>query len=485
MKFICEKCERVFEDRAHLARHEARKTPCQITPAHQCACGRRYAHPSGLYRHRKNCAGICAPAAASRPTQPAQPAQSGPPAQHITIHNVHNGPVMLVQNSGALVQNSGIMQANVMAMAGGAATLPGWPKKWPPQPLPRPFDPPRFTITLEMLRRAMAAGTSDPAACLRGEPVAVAALLVEIVKSVHELSPADRNMYLDPSRADQVLVYVPERWEVRPLLDAIRLIFGRVIGELAEALPGVSKQHQDMARGAGEGYRKRQEEVVKRSRIAMAAHLKNLQIRTGEASCWMGEPSPDAPAELREFGTERHGQLTGLEVVAHLENALQVYNAQDYAEHKAEDMAQMALNLFARLQLRGQPGNLTALLVGDGNALVHTRAGWRRVAAAQVAAQQVRSLAQVVAMYIESAAPDYMRPLAEYLRENAAELAAEEAGRLELLTQYSRAAERHYTRTKGPEFAAIREEIASSAISRAARGVCPGHPGAPESAATP
>ena len=55
--------------------------------------------------------------------------------------------------------------------------------------------------------------------------------LVDLTKRAHA-DPAARNVYLNPKRADQVMVFDDVSWQVRPLVDAIRSIFDSVAGNL-------------------------------------------------------------------------------------------------------------------------------------------------------------------------------------------------------------------------------------------------------------
>src|SRR5262249_16608654 len=67
--------------------------------------------------------------------------------------------------------------------------------------------------------------------------------LVDLVRRAHK-DPVYRNIYLNPKRADQVMVCLddeernrqvrstPQRWEVRSLIEAIRLLFDGVADNL-------------------------------------------------------------------------------------------------------------------------------------------------------------------------------------------------------------------------------------------------------------
>jgi hypothetical protein len=61
----------------------------------------------------------------------------------------------------------------------------------------------------------------------RAAPYVVEAL-VDLVKRAHTSDPAARNVYLNPRRADQVMVFDEESWKVLSLVEAIRALFDGV-----------------------------------------------------------------------------------------------------------------------------------------------------------------------------------------------------------------------------------------------------------------
>jgi hypothetical protein len=438
MSFRCLRCEKVFKDKAHLARHESRQKKCQAGKQnYSCACGRSYSHRSTLSQHKSKCQ-----------TRPVRTESS---VGQISQTVVHNGPVINIHGN-VHVQN---------ALTLGGCVLPGWPEKWPaPQSLPRPVLPPGFTITTDILRQAFGSSASDAEACLRGDPAAVASLLVEIVKLVHS-NPLERNIYLNPKRADQVLVYVPERWQVLRLQEGIRHILGHVVDELEEAVPRGDGRLLRLAHGARTAFLDKKEEVMRSSRGAMETHLENMQIRSSVSeSDWLGVFEGGTSNPTREFGKERHAHLSSVAVVAALESALGVYSAEDFVREDVSAMAKKALIVVARMLLAGRPENLTVLLLCDGDALVRGGRGWEVRQASVVAAAQVTRVAFVVADCIRGQDSTPLRPLAGYLEQHMPALAAEEGSRLELLTQYSLAAERYYSRTSGPEHSVLRLRIA-------------------------
>jgi hypothetical protein len=457
MAFVCRRCGKNFRDRAHLARHESKQRLCQRdTSSHACECGKRYTNRSNLHRHRKACS-----------REESAGSEAVGPVQHITIHNAQ---VITVQGD---LNNVG-SQTNILS-----ACLPGWPEKWPaPQSLPRPFLPPGFTITADILRQAFGSSTSDAEACLRGDPAAVASLLVEIVKLVHS-DPHERNIYLNPKRVDQVLVYVPERWQVLRLKEGIRHILGHVVDELEEAVPRGDGRLLRLAHGARTAFLDKKEEVMRSSRGAMETHLENMQIRSSTSeNDWLGTFEGGTSNPTREFGRERHGHLSSVAVVSALENALGVYSVEDFARENISAMARKALVVVARMLLTGKPENLTVLLLCDGSALIRGERGWVTSQACVAAAAQVTRVAFVVADCIRGQDSTPLSPLVGFFEQHTPSLAAEEGSRLELLTQYSLAAERYYSRTSGPENSMLRLRIAEkeSALRELAAATMAGPP---------
>ena len=117
--------------------------------------------------------------------------------------------------------------------------------------------------------------------------------LVDLVRRAHK-DPVYRNIYLNPKRADQVMVCVKEkeepqeknaaqRWEVRSLVDAIRLLFDGVADNLHRII--ITDQErtqlpfdiQSAASWVPNLYEDEPDRFVKDGRAPMAAHLANTR----------------------------------------------------------------------------------------------------------------------------------------------------------------------------------------------------------------
>jgi hypothetical protein len=409
----------------------------------------------------------------------------GPAQASITTNNAPVGQ-QCIQNNTTNIITFGDAQCTEEGR-GSETALPGWPAKWPPPAvLPRPFFPPSFTISLEDLREALAA-CPDAEACRRGDPEAIAALMVGILRRVHA-DPRERNMYPNPNRADQTLVYNPERWDARAVLEAVRIVFSRVADELAEALPFVTPPLQSLADAAQAGYRAKKSEVAKSSRAPMAAHLENMAAlaRAGEAGdCWLGNLSGQQEIELpRMFGQERHGHLPADKVVSDFELAFGVYSAEGLVAASLPEFARRALKVFAQRLLKDHPENLTVVLADDGAAHVHTPRGWKALPVAEAARQQAEAFARVIVLYLATPGAAHLAPVGHYIMQNLEALAAEESQTLGLLKQYARAAAEYYPKTTGPTLAEPRRllfAIAPPPASAALPAEGPPRPGEPTS----
>jgi hypothetical protein len=110
--------------------------------------------------------------------------------------------------------------------------------------------------------------------------------LMELVKRAHK-DPLSRNVYLNPKRADQALVFVDsddvKTWEVRPLLEAIRRIFDTIAGGIHRVIVTDAERSQlpfDVQSSASwipNLYDDEPDKYVKEAKQPMAAHLTNTR----------------------------------------------------------------------------------------------------------------------------------------------------------------------------------------------------------------
>lgn len=442
----------------------ARKTPCDVVTetvtqtAHSCkTCGQSFTSKQSLSRHKLHrCPFSARGSDGQKSTEDltAKLASLEFQLSQLLEGNVKRGSAT-VRVTNNTQNNTHIGSVTVIApttnvLAVGPTTIStgpppaGWPSSWAaPQTPPLPF-PSSLTIPLEMLRRAMPSSVQETAACQRGDPKAVAALLVRIVRQVHT-DPQARNIYLNPKRADQVLVYIPERWEVRPLLEAVGLVLDHVAEEIENVMQRASPPVRVVAQGARIALQARRNEVVRSSRGAMTAHLENMGAlaRDGEGGCWLGEVTTRA-IKTRTLGNEWTGHLTCGAVVDNIERSLGVFEKQDLVGASLAVLARRMLLTYARLLLTGRPENLVvASHTQGGTACVHASHGWQHETAAGAAQRQAAAMLAALVEWFEvaeAAGAPHLAPLADYIKTHQTELAAEEGEKQEILERYARAA---------------------------------------------
>jgi hypothetical protein len=114
--------------------------------------------------------------------------------------------------------------------------------------------------------------------------------LLDLVRRAHR-NPQYRNVYLNPKRADQVMVCVdrqpssasPQSWEIRSLVEAIRLLFDGVADNIHKIIVTDSSRTQlpfDVQSAASwvpNLYEDEPERFVQGGRTPMAAHLSNTR----------------------------------------------------------------------------------------------------------------------------------------------------------------------------------------------------------------
>ena len=126
-------------------------------------------------------------------------------------------------------------------------------------------------------------------ACANFANLAIAApyileTLVDLTKRAHK-DPSARNVYLNPSRADQVMVFSVTSWEVIPLIDAIRSLFDSVAGNIRRIIKcndervSLSPPVQATAPWIPAMYDDEHEKYAADAKPTMSAHLRNIQLQ--------------------------------------------------------------------------------------------------------------------------------------------------------------------------------------------------------------
>jgi hypothetical protein len=132
--------------------------------------------------------------------------------------------------------------------------------------------------------------------------------LMGLVKKVHR-DPQERNVYLNPKRHDQVLIYDEATWQVLPLVEAIRSLFDRVASGIRKTTsPLHGKEWQKLTPKVHESatwipimYDEGREQHIIKAKASMAAHLANLvpvkespQIAAGASAERLDRPEQKA-----------------------------------------------------------------------------------------------------------------------------------------------------------------------------------------------
>jgi hypothetical protein len=307
-------------DTAHLRRHLQRKTPCapildkadlpaskKESPNRCRYCGHAYSRPDNLKRHLKSCTiansddGMdqlmehtlkrqieAQQAQIEQLTTMVERLTAGAVTQHIDIGTINTGPV--VQHTTNLTQVNTIVNL-------------------------KSFDSEdRIYIPVALVKAAFTENPRLVEYCRLSDdertdadtaaPYVLEAL-VDLIRRAHR-DPVYRNVHLNPRRADQVMVCVGEdqTWEVRSLLDVIRVLFDGVADNLHKIIITDRERAQlpfDVQSAASwvpNLYEDEPERFVKEGKTPMVAHLANTQPPSpGSAG---GPPSAATPARVPE-----------------------------------------------------------------------------------------------------------------------------------------------------------------------------------------
>lgn len=262
-------------------------------------------------------------------------------------------------------------------------------------------------------------------------------------------------MYMNPNRADQVLVYVLQYWKFMPLSEAISLAFGHITEGLTDVSVVAPTAVQGMARAASDAFRSdtKARRVVNSSIDAMAAHLGNLTAQLISSACRTQAGGATAVGELevpqydgvrpRTFCRERYGHMEAAPTVSTFESELYVNKAADVKEGRIPEMARQLLSVYGRLLIARRPENLTAMFA-NGVLYTHGPAGWTTMAAAEAARMQAHAFGENIILYIRAQESKLLLPVAAYLESHLDEIAAEESIRQDVLKNFASATSRFY-----------------------------------------
>jgi hypothetical protein len=298
--FRFERCKAAFESSRNLQRHLARKRPCEpildvpdLPPeekdnSNRCRyCGRAYGSSSNLARHLKCCKIANTGEGMERLLERTVRRQLAEQASEMSALRAQ------VSELAALLKGSLASSARNMTSVAGQTIVNNGPsinnsvhiqiRPWSDEPL---------LVPVAMLRAAFAENPRLVEYCQLSDEAKVDAegaapyvleALVDVVRRAHA-DPTSRNVYLNPRRADQVLVFVEEeggRWRVQTLVEAIRTMFDcvangirRVLRE-PSALKSLPPEMQASAAWVPMMYEGAPEDYVAKAKGPMVAHLAN------------------------------------------------------------------------------------------------------------------------------------------------------------------------------------------------------------------
>ena len=342
--------------------------------------------------------------------------------------------------------------------------IPGWPAAWgPPPPAPAAFDPPTFRVTSEMVRDAI----SSPdmlAKSVAGDPEAIAALCTRILQKIHE-APFERNMYLNPEKSSQALVYQPDEWVSMALADASEKVCTHIVAEGAKVVVGAATAPMREIR---DRYMAKKEDIVRKTKPAMRSHLERVHRNLFSAQPIAAEHLPD----VRQFGNELH-EIAPNTMVTALELALDIISPSDVDETKIREYAIRSISTMAR-ELARDPANHNVVRLDGTTVMVRGRSEWESRPIADAARAQMREFGALVVAFLDADPTTHLGCVADYLRDEkvAAELARTASVPPNILMRYAAVAENRYEMDPHPTAAALRRRMLCHAAAPRAAMCC-------------
>jgi hypothetical protein len=268
MDRVCDDCCKQFISPYLLKRHRLRKTPCRpiinidTQGGHICCkyCGRLFATTQSMIRHmRQYCKIATSDEGMKKLFNHTLQRQLADQKEHttrveaqvadltammaqlmektqITSSNIASQNAdIFVNNTGTLVNNTGTLVNNTGTLVNNTGTINSTHVNTTVHIHPWSSEE-KLVIPATMLKAAFTENKRLIEYCMltdeqKTDPEMAAPYvleaLVDLTKRAHA-DPAARNVYLNPHRADQVMVFDETSWQVRPLVDAIRSIFDSV-----------------------------------------------------------------------------------------------------------------------------------------------------------------------------------------------------------------------------------------------------------------
>ena len=332
---------------------------------------------------------------------------------------------------------------NVNNVTINVQALPGWPSQWKSsQIIQRMFIPTTFTISPDQFKHASVI-IKDIDACLRGDPTAIGPLLAELIRILHN-DPYERNIYPNPYRADQVLVFTGKEWEILSLDKAQRVLFDHLVHELAMTSKFIQEPLNSVGRAAEQSYTLRPAENLKASKPELSAHLCFLAEKAKTDPDWLEAITPESSlVRTRLFLSEYYGHLEPNDLILNIDAELTMNGFLQAQEEKYAFFAEKALEAFARHLLRNHTENLTVRSY-NGQIYIKTQTSWKVMPEDEVAIRQAKHFLDLLIQAIHVAKDDSLNGIAKYAETHIDDVLEAAASSKIILARYCQAADRFY-----------------------------------------
>jgi hypothetical protein len=304
----CVKCGHIFRDPSTLRRHQAKKKSCvdvaevedltedELQKKYACRfCGRRFATKPSVTRHMQR---TCKIATSDEGMEKLLEHTLRRQLAEQTAQIAKLATLLEGKASGAIVSSAPPVPSQL------ATTIVNGPVTQTTQQTLQQINISKIEIQPWNDKRALTLDVQDVLAAFAENarlreyarmtdiqrtdpeiaPPFVAELFMDAVHRIHK-DPATRNIYLNPKRADQVLVHLKNgRWEVRTFVSASQALLDGIASSIHEITLTNEKRRQlpleaqNALAVAGLLYDEEPEAYVELTKGPMVAHLTNLAL---------------------------------------------------------------------------------------------------------------------------------------------------------------------------------------------------------------